>query len=368
MKTRMPILKSLVATLVSSVASVMATGQTVDLSAYYDFLTVDGFTSTYVGSIDDGEEVLSSQWIYRVSVLEESDAGVLSEEEMIMAFETVNGLIQTSVKSLYEVTSAAVFYRGGETSVLPDTGFSTVIEVVDGASIFFPSEVTVPSQISWMGTYRTTVTVLPIIPPFVSDTETSGTADFLGFETITVPAGTFEALKVLTTETDEEGTITSLSWYGQGIGLLKTELEEPGEGSEPVVFTYELASYEGYTPETPVSRILAGSVEFGGVLFSDWLGYFDTYDDSDWLYHNGLGYIYAASVAGLDGYWFYVPFADFGYLYFSAQLLHSADNGELAGWVYSLSGGGSWLRIEVDPNGTVRVSINGTGDWIEYGG
>lgn len=60
----------------------------------------------------------------------------------------------------------------------------------------------------------------------------------VGFEKVTVPAGTFRAMKIVTEVTGGSAIMTKTSWYADGVGLVKS-LTEAG----PIKYGSELTDY-----------------------------------------------------------------------------------------------------------------------------
>jgi len=70
-----------------------------------------------------------------------------------------------------------------------------------------------------------------------------GTLEVYGFETVTVPLGTFEAVKVGLTQ----GDFSFYEWYADGVGLLKSFMEVPfrsstGDELGTMIITEELVN------------------------------------------------------------------------------------------------------------------------------
>jgi hypothetical protein len=68
----------------------------------------------------------------------------------------------------------------------------------------------------------------------------------VGFETITVPAGKFRAMKVVSQITGAASPMTRTYWYAEGVGLLKTTTEaaKMKYGSELVDYSFKKAPKE----------------------------------------------------------------------------------------------------------------------------
>ena len=66
----------------------------------------------------------------------------------------------------------------------------------------------------------------------------------VGFETISVPAGKFRAMKVVSQVTGASSPMTRTYWYAVGVGLLKTttEAKTMKYGSELVDYSFKKAT------------------------------------------------------------------------------------------------------------------------------
>jgi hypothetical protein len=64
-----------------------------------------------------------------------------------------------------------------------------------------------------------------------------------GTETVTVPAGTYQASVVETTITAKGETIEVTTWIAQGVGTVKTEIQIHGAGAAGLTTTQELLSF-----------------------------------------------------------------------------------------------------------------------------
>ena len=64
-----------------------------------------------------------------------------------------------------------------------------------------------------------------------------------GTETVTVPAGTYQASVVETTITAKGETIEVTTWIAQGVGTVKTQIQIHGAGAAGLTTTEELLSF-----------------------------------------------------------------------------------------------------------------------------
>lgn len=64
-----------------------------------------------------------------------------------------------------------------------------------------------------------------------------------GTETVTVPAGTYQASVVVTTITAKGETIVVTTWIAQGVGTVKTQTQVSGAGGAGLTTTEELVSF-----------------------------------------------------------------------------------------------------------------------------
>ena len=64
-----------------------------------------------------------------------------------------------------------------------------------------------------------------------------------GTETVTVPAGTYQASVVETTITAKGETIVVTTWIAQGVGTVKTQIQVSGAGAAGLTTTEELLSF-----------------------------------------------------------------------------------------------------------------------------
>lgn len=210
-----------------------------------------------------------------------------------------------------------------------------------------------------------------------------------GFESVTVPAGTFDnAVKVVIVETIEQEpflpvlppTVTTLNitnWIANGVGLIKS-VEKSTEGDITEITTTELISYSSPvalptnapqltnggtalplldsapSPPTPkqelnlvfnvngISDVPGGA----GFYYSLWLEFFygDTYP---WIYHFTLGWLYInpGSSESNSNFTMYSP--DLGWLYTNQSLYPSLYSFDRSEWLYYIIGS--------DPRSVIRL-------------
>ena len=188
--------------------------------------------------------------------------------------------------------------------------------------------------------------------------------DPVGFETVTIPNGTFEALKInvekrmkLASDEDlEEVTMQSTefssNWYVVDVGLVKQEVQlttVTSEASESIQYAIDLKG-SNYLPNHLWPD---ASKNNDGWTFVDWLGYI-TDDHFPWIYHSDHGWLYVDAEDTSDvrlwseslGWWF--TSAD---LY---PVFYSHDLGE---WL-TFEGGSKTERRFARQNGTVITASN----------
>jgi hypothetical protein len=74
-----------------------------------------------------------------------------------------------------------------------------------------------------------------------TQTEVTETSEVTGFETVTVPAGKFRAMKVVSQVTGGAAVMTKTYWYADGVGLVKTTTVggEIKYGSELIDYSFK---------------------------------------------------------------------------------------------------------------------------------
>ncbi|OPZ75238.1 MAG: Chitodextrinase precursor [Verrucomicrobia bacterium ADurb.Bin474] len=188
--------------------------------------------------------------------------------------------------------------------------------------------------------------------------------DPVGFETVTIPNGTFEALKInvekrvkLASDEDleeitAESTEFSSNWYVVDVGMVRQEVQVTSvtsEGSEKLQYTIDLKG-TNYLP----NHLWPDAVKNNdGWTLVDWLGYI-TDDHFPWIYHSDHGWLYVDAEDTSDvrlwseslGWWF--TSSD---LY---PVFYSHDLGE---WL-TFEGGSKTERRFARQNGTVITASN----------
>jgi len=333
----------------------------VDLEPYYRHLTEDGFNVTYTGTATVEGEPFSADWTYVTEVISDS-GGVLETKQTVVV--DLGGMgAGTAVDSFYQITDEGVLFLG-TASTVSGFGFTTTTEVtVDGESIVFPRNVDVPGEVLWEATFQTSVD-LGFGSPFVTSEQVSERLEFIGFETVTVPIGTYNALKMRVYDTSGDGeTLVGTNWLAEGIGLIRAELREEQEGDDGVElidYVLEATSINGEVPNpsSPVDFLFAGAQELAGTLFQDWLGYISQVE-GDLFYHYGFGYLTAVQVIEDGSLWIYSPNAAIGYMYMNPALLTAIQpeeglpSGDLTGWVWSTGFPGGWMYFYVTSAGVL---------------
>ena len=54
-------------------------------------------------------------------------------------------------------------------------------------------------------------------------------AEVVGEEDVSVPAGMFRALHVVTRTTQAKQTVTRMQWYASGVGMIRAEVDVDGQ-------------------------------------------------------------------------------------------------------------------------------------------
>lgn len=192
-------------------------------------------------------EVDGSVNVYTTTVSELSDEG----------FTLTHSFENTVVTQLWACTpeglSALEYGDGPEASVIGG-GFSSDIETIGVTGVTFPKELA--PGVSWEQTYdvQGTISMGGGMDGAASGTVThSFTA--IGEESVTVPAGSFTAIRVEgTNNITFVGNVGGISipieiegptviWWVRGIGMVRSESTLAVEGGEPFVGTVELLSY-----------------------------------------------------------------------------------------------------------------------------
>lgn len=147
----------------------------------------------------------------------------------------------------------ALEYGGGATAVISTAGMDISFNTLEVSGITLPKEI-VPGM-QWL--YSLTLeggTTMPDGSQTKSSGTFSATMQEMGGETITVPAGTFETVKIQATTTldiigEFQGiqvpmkiTGSTITWYAPGVGQVKS-ISNSDFGGSPFTLTTELQSY-----------------------------------------------------------------------------------------------------------------------------
>jgi hypothetical protein len=149
---------------------------------------------------------------------------------------------------------ALLDYAGGGAAAIHTTGLQGTFTTTDMSGVTLPANVSAGS--TWNQAFSLEA-VLDMGEAGEASGTGSATIDYqaIGFEPVTVPAGTFDAMRVESTlSTNIEATFAGLtvpvmltthtvSWFVEGIGRVKAEETATFEGAEPMVTTIELQSY-----------------------------------------------------------------------------------------------------------------------------
>lgn len=368
--------------LIQLFAVVIATGtvwsQTIDLRPYYSFMIKEGFTHIFAGQVQDFEDedlLVDASWFYQTQVSSSSAAGLLTEQRVITNIPTPNGSALLQITGFLTVGEAGVIYHRTEGKTFFAGDIIRVEVTNQGDPLFLPASAELGSTlvVEYDREMRTSFGGF-----FEMDdiTRVRRETTFAAIETITVPAGTFEALRVEERETYEIplfGTITMQNtdltrmWFAPDVGLIRIEETEqqsfgivPGE--EFVTSVMELVSFHESFQFDPIESIFFGaaSLRFDDLEFfwQPWLGFFLRVDDSaGWIYHPGFGFVHPQGALGLDGRWLFSQDPRLGYFFLDSRFLtyeerEDEDTDEythvLRGWLFSAVDGGVWYYFEAD--------------------
>lgn len=149
---------------------------------------------------------------------------------------------------------AALEYSGGNSAAITTTGLQGSFTTTE------MSGVTLPPSITPGATWNQSFTVEGVLDMGEAGQATAigsaaATLEAIGVESVTVPAGTFNAMRIeVHTTVDMQASImgmnvpvalesTTISWYAEGVGLVKSEDSASIEGTEAISTTTELQSY-----------------------------------------------------------------------------------------------------------------------------
>jgi hypothetical protein len=356
-----------------------ALGQSVDLRPYFNFLLKDGFTLIFEGEAEDfmeEDELIDARWVYQTIV--RSEAGGVTETtlrtsntvrtpEGNVAF-TIDGNLRIDADGVTDIGTDGYSFFMGE--------FVTIQIRHDVDPLFLPATATI-GQTFPLTFSRTTRTAFSGDDFDEITTEIEGEISVVGFESVTVPAGTFEALiieQIERRETTLFGSITmtdverTRQWMAPDVGFVKVEVYESSEMTgvpaedERLTSTFELVEFlESYQPGpteavfSGAGSLIDGDSEF---FFQPWFGFFlGIAEGSPWIYHPGFGFIYSLGSSGPDGRWFFSPDPRIGTFYINNQcvtytLIDDLETDELSarlfGWFYTTVDGGTWFYFEAD--------------------
>jgi uncharacterized protein DUF3108 len=190
-----------------------------------------------------------SSWTYAVSALTTNQSG---QQVMMPATETVtvtgNGVFHSEIAfangntttsdnnyiqgdALYVGSTRIVMVTKMDAGIFQITTTTTTDNSYSPPQEFFPAEVFPGNVETSSGTCTTNLTTVTVTPygAFNSSASSISTQDVriavAGTETVTIGAGTFSALKLVTTITVTEGgqstPYTINAWYAEGVGLVK---------------------------------------------------------------------------------------------------------------------------------------------------
>ncbi len=382
-----------------------AHAETIDLRPYFANMLVDGHTSFFAGQMEDpafdGEEeedaLMNAEWIYQTRIQSESGGITESIQRVVTYLPTPIGTARFNIDSLVLIGADGVRYRRTDGTVFIMGEAFAITNINKGDPMLLPASgelgqtfvTTFERETRMDGGFGMGDQVLEIKRELT----------LAEIETVTVPAGTFEALRVEDVETFEQEifagfTITSelhtTLWFAPGVGLIRTIERESetmggfGNGGARVVAEFELVEYHERYEEDAQDRLFrtAGSLTEGefDLLWQPWLGFFERIsEDSGWIFSPGLGFLYPLASWDSGGLWFHSADERLGNIYIDDRFVTYAEFDDeetdeftfmLSGWMFISAGGGSWAYFEADilagflefwPNGTAPSTT------IEFG-
>ncbi|MCC5839729.1 MAG: hypothetical protein JJT96_06345 [Opitutales bacterium] len=379
MSNRFPILAPARLLLTLILSTSFAFGQSVDLRPYFNFLLKDGFTLIFEGEAEDTMEegeFIDARWVYQTIV--RSEAGGVTETILRTSntVRTPEGNVAFTIDGNLRIDSGGVTDAGTNGYSFLMGEFVTIGVDFDENPLFLPASATVGQ--TFTSTFnRTTRTAFSGDDFMETTTEIKREITVIGIESVTVPAGTFEALVIEQLERQETplfGSITMTNvertrqWLAEDVGFVKVEVYESGEISnveteeERLTSSFQLVEFhESYQPG-PVDAVFSGAGSLidgeSEFFFQPWFGFFlGVSEDSPWIYHPGFGFVYSLGGAGPDGRWFFSPDPRIGTFYIdnhcvSYTFVDDLETDEvsafLTGWFFTTVDDGTWFYFEAD--------------------
>lgn len=215
-----------------------ATG--VCINSYYP--VVQGVSHVYAGNSPDVGAFTFTQTVSEVR----SDGFTLTSQ--------FDDLTLTQEWSCGPDGIALLDYAGGGAAAISTEGLQGTFTTTEMTGVTLPANLSAGS--TWNQAFSLEA-VLDMGEAGEASGTGSATIDYqaIGIESVTVPAGTFDAMRVESTlSTNIEATFAGLtvpvmltthtvSWYVEGVGWVKAEETATFEGAEPIVTTIELQSY-----------------------------------------------------------------------------------------------------------------------------
>lgn len=380
-----------------------ADAETIDLRPYYSYMLSDGHTAFFSGKIEDPAsedeedgDLIDAEWMYQTRIQSESGGVTESIQRVITYLPTPMGTARFNIDSLVLIDGDGVRYSRTDGTVF------MMGEVFSIQNINAGDPLLIPASAELGGTFTTTFERETRMDGFFGPdsfvAEVTRELTFAEIETITVPAGTFEALRVEEVETFEQEmfgiTITSIdhstAWFAPDVGLIRTiEREDEsfggfGGGEARIVAEFELVEYHETYVEDAEDRLFrsAGSMTEDGMdlLWQPWLGFFERLsEESDWIFSLGLGFLYPLASWDYDGIWFHSADERLGNIYIDGRFVTYGEvefeetddfTFMLSGWMFVSADGGSWAYFEADIlAGTLEFWPGGTSPstTIEFG-
>jgi hypothetical protein len=216
----------------SSSATNSGGSATVTTSASAPFPDTVGDTWTYKNSIADGETSVN-----KVASVRQVSAG---QEVKMDITTTVEGKASSSSASYILEPNGQISLPFSQLSQGSSSGFS--LKVISGG-VFWPSA----AQIASGQTYHTTMKLEFDLQGKKADTTAHITVQGAGTQTVTVPAGTYNATVVEMTEAEKfEGyniTETVKTWLASGVGPVQSEVSSLDGSTDNVVNKQQLVSF-----------------------------------------------------------------------------------------------------------------------------
>ena len=157
--------------------------------------------------------------------------------------DTQIGPVTTEVRTYHQLDGTDILELGSITTLtVPFPGTSTSVNTPPKRDRRFSLGVGESSTVTYTATTTSSFEGLPPVPPFSS--VLTETVTYLGRETVTVPAGTFDTCKF------DVGDELSTSWLAAGNGFVVKSFTPAGEGLAETTLELQSATFDG-SPFTP---------------------------------------------------------------------------------------------------------------------